>query len=58
LKTRLTIDDDLARKLREIAHQTGAPFEEVVNKAIRSGLEDIDKPRQSKPSKCKTYSLG
>ena len=58
MKTTLTIDDDLARELREKAHQTGAPFKEVVNKAIRAGLEQIDKPKQTKPYKCKAYSLG
>ena len=58
MRTTLTIDDDLARELREKAHQTGAPFKEVVNKAIRAGLEKIDKPKQIKPYKCKAYSLG
>ncbi len=58
MRTTLTLDDDLARELREKAHQTGAPFKEVVNKAIRAGLKQIDKPRQIKPYKCKTYSLG
>ena len=58
MRTTLTIDDDLARELREKAHKSGSPFKEVVNKAIRAGLEDMDKPRQIKPYKCKTYSLG
>ena len=51
MRTTLTIDDDLARELREKAHKSGAPFKEVVNKAIRAGLEHIDKPRQIKPYK-------
>ena len=58
MRTTLTIDDNLARELREKAHITGSPFKEVVNKAIRTGLEHIDKPRQIKPYKCKAYSLG
>ena len=58
MRTTLTIDDDLARALREKAHATGAPFKEVVNRAIRAGLAHIDKPKQIKPYKCKTYSLG
>jgi hypothetical protein len=58
MRTTLTIDDDLVRELREKAHQTGAPFKEIVNKAIRAGLEQIDKPKQIKPYKCKAYSLG
>ena len=58
MRTTLTIEDDLARELREKAHKSGAPFKEVVNKAIRAGLVHIDKPRQIKPYKCKAYSLG
>ncbi len=58
MRTTLTIDDDLVRELREKAHQSGATFKEVVNKAIRAGLEQIDKPKQIKPYTCKAYSLG
>ncbi|RJQ60200.1 MAG: DUF2191 domain-containing protein [Desulfobacteraceae bacterium] len=58
MRTTLTIDDDLVRVLREKAHQTGSPFKAVVNKVIRAGLEQIDKPRQIRPYKCKSYSLG
>lgn len=58
MRTTLTIADDLVRALREKAHRTGSPFKEVVNKAIRAGLEQIDKPRQVRPYKCKSYSLG
>ncbi len=58
MRTTLTIDDDLVRELRAKAHKTASPFKEIVNKAIRAGLENIDKPKQIKPYKCKTYSLG
>jgi hypothetical protein len=39
MRTTLTIDDDLVRELREKAHQIGAPFKEIVNRAIRAGIE-------------------
>ena len=58
MRTTLTIDDDLARELREKAHNTGSPFKLIVNRAIRAGLEHIDKPKQIKPYKCKAHSLG
>jgi hypothetical protein len=58
MRTTLTLDDDLVKALREKAHRTGAPFKEVVNRAIRAGLEQVDKPRQTKPYKCRSYSLG
>lgn len=38
MRTTLTLDDDLARRLREEARRTGKPFKQVVNEAIRRGL--------------------
>ena len=58
MRTTLTIDDDLIRELREKAHKEGAPFKEIVNRALRVGLEHLDRPKKTKPYKCKAYSLG
>jgi hypothetical protein len=58
MRTTLTIDDDLVQELRERAHKTGSPFKEVVNRAIRVGLKQLDKPTPSKPYRCKSYALG
>ena len=58
MRTTLTIDDDLMRELRQKANEAGSPVKEIVNKALRAGLKEIDKPKPSKPYKCKTFSLG
>ena len=58
MRTTLTIDDDLAKQLKEKAYKTGSPFKSVVNSAIRAGLGQIDKPRKAKAYKCKSFSLG
>lgn len=58
MRTTLTIDDDLIRQMKKKAHDTGSPFKEIVNMALRAGLKEIDKPKTTKPYKCKTYSLG
>lgn len=58
MRTTLTIDDDLILELRQKANETGSSFKEIVNKVLRSGLKDLEKPKPSKPYKCKTYSLG
>jgi len=58
MRTTLTLHDDLVQQLREKAHQEGKPFKEIVNQAIRAGLNQIDRPRKAKPYKCKSYSLG
>ena len=38
MRTTLTLDDDLAMALQEIARATGRPFKSVVNACLRKGL--------------------
>jgi hypothetical protein len=38
MRTTLTLDDDVAKKLRELAHRRRVPFKEVVNSVLRRGL--------------------
>ena len=38
MRTTLTLDDDVAAKLRELAHRQRVPFKEVVNSVLRRGL--------------------
>jgi predicted transcriptional regulator len=38
MRTTLTLDDDLARRLKQLARREGRPFKEVVNEALRRGL--------------------
>lgn len=45
MRTTLTIDDDLAIKLRETARERGLPFKRVVNDALRAGLHGPAQPR-------------
>jgi hypothetical protein len=58
MRTTLTIDDDLMRELRQKANEAGSPFKEIVNRTLRAGLKEMDRPKPSKPFKCKTFSLG
>jgi len=38
MRTTLTLDDDVARQLHEIARRKGESFKEVVNSTLRRGL--------------------
>lgn len=38
MRTTLTLEDDLARRLKELARGTDRNFKDVVNDAIRKGL--------------------
>jgi hypothetical protein len=57
MRTTLTIDDHIARTLKDLAHRSGKPFKQVVNETLRAGL-DTKAARRSKPYKVKPVSLG
>jgi hypothetical protein len=45
-RTTLTLESDLARTLRQRAHDTNRSFKDVVNEAIRAGLSSARAPRR------------
>ena len=49
MRTTLTIDDDLAAALKEIARESGKPFKFVVNTMLRNGLTTGAKPTEPRP---------
>jgi len=38
MRTTLTLDDDVAAKLKAESRRSGRPFKEIVNETLRSGL--------------------
>jgi hypothetical protein len=38
VRTTLTLDDDVAAKLKAESRRTGRPFRDIVNETLRSGL--------------------
>jgi len=40
MRTTLTVDDDLAERIAELARETRQPFKTVLNQALRRGLGD------------------
>jgi hypothetical protein len=57
MRTTLTIDDDVAGALRDLAHRSRRPFKEVVNETLRAGLSAKRSPKP-KPYRVKPASLG
>jgi hypothetical protein len=57
MRTTLTIDDGIARTLKELAHRSGKPFRQVVNETLRAGLGATG-ARRSKPYRVKPAALG
>jgi len=54
MQTTLTLDDELAAELENVAHRAGKPFTEVVNETLRKGLH----PASAAPYRLPTVSLG
>lgn len=59
MRTTLTLDDDVAARLKAAVRKTRRPFKQLVNEALRSGLEAVDRPRpSSRPFRSKGFDLG
>jgi hypothetical protein len=57
MRTTLTLDDQLARDLKRVAHESGKPFRQVVNEALRAGLRALDRP-EPQPYRLRPVSMG
>jgi hypothetical protein len=57
MRTTLTIDDHIARALKELAQRSGKPLKQVVNETLRAGLSATG-ARRSRPYKVKPAALG
>ena len=58
MRPTLTIDDDIARQLREIVHRSGKPFKNVVNEALRAGMENNRIADVSRPYRLEPVAMG
>ena len=44
----MTLEDDVVRRLEAQARRTGRPFKDVLNEAVRDGLDRALKPASSR----------
>jgi hypothetical protein len=58
MRTTLTLDDDVAAKLRTESQRAGRPFREVVNETLRRGLESRRATAQRRVFKVTARDLG
>jgi plasmid stability protein len=58
MRTTLTIDDELARLLKQRAADSGRPFKAVVNEALRAGLEQSLTTPARRPYQVEPAALG
>jgi hypothetical protein len=57
MRTTITLEVDVATRLREFAHRSGISFKQAVNDAVREGLSSPATLR-AEPFVQPTYSLG
>jgi hypothetical protein len=59
MRTTLTLDDDLAERLKELAREKGRSFKEVTNEVIRRGLSTGEMPAERpKPFRVEPKACG
>ena len=58
MRTTLTLDPDVAAKAKKGAVKLGKPFKEVINSALRLGLDQVLNPPSAKPYRTKPRPLG
>jgi hypothetical protein len=59
MRTTLTIDEDVAVRLERVRRERDANLKDVVNDALRRGLDSIETPpAPRKAFRMKTYNLG
>jgi hypothetical protein len=58
VRTTLTLDEDVAAKLKSLARRSGRALREVVNDALRRGLARPVAPAPLEPFKVKARDLG
>jgi hypothetical protein len=57
MRTTVTLDPDVAAKLKRASSQRGISFKEALNESVRRGLRDKDEPA-AKPYRVRPRDLG
>lgn len=58
MRTTLTLDDDVAAKLKAASQRAGRPFREIVNETLRRGLESRHATARRRAFKITARDLG
>lgn len=58
MRTTLTLDPDVAAKAKKSAARLGRPFKDIINEALRVGLDDLLSPPEAKPYQTQGHRMG
>ena len=56
MRTTVTLDPDLAARLKALARERGVSFKEALNSVLRRGLSEGSE--QARPYRLQTYTMG
>jgi hypothetical protein len=52
MRTTLTLDDDVAFRLEELRRKRRVSLKDLVNEALRAGLDEVEEPAAGKKPAC------
>jgi hypothetical protein len=58
MRTTLTIDDDVKDKAKAVAAKLRIPFRQVVNEALRAGLQAVEHPPRTRSYHTRPHKMG
>jgi hypothetical protein len=58
MRISITLDEDVAAKVRAEVKNSGRPFKQVVNEALRQGLQHIEQPIKARPYRTHGHKMG
>jgi hypothetical protein len=58
MRTTISLEDDVVEKARAAAVRLRAPFREVINEALRAGLEKVEAPALERAYSTKSHKMG
>ncbi|MEO8503626.1 MAG: CopG family transcriptional regulator [Acidobacteriota bacterium] len=58
MRTTLTLDEDVAAKLKSEARSSGRTFRDIVNESLRAGLTLVSAPPAIEPFRVRVRDLG
>ena len=58
MRTTINIDVDVLDRARGLANKLGTSFKSVINEALRTGLEEVEKPARKQPYQTEPHAMG
>lgn len=58
MRTTLTLDKDVAQRAKAVVAKQGKPFKQVVNEALRLGLDHMQTQPKPTPYRYKPHNMG